>query len=459
MAAVEAVAGVLVGETGGEAVLLDARHRRCASARSHAAAAPRAACEDALDALAGDLGHPLPAATRVTLGSDWGATALRTRRGLTRVAVIRAGGPLTGAVPPLWTWPPALRDAISTGATIVDGGAEYDGRRAVPLDVEAVLRFLDTVAEAAEAVAIVGVFSPIAADDELAIAELVHRELGRAVPVSLGHEIGSLGLLERENATALNAALVGPAQVLATALMTVLEERGIEAEPFVTQNDGSAMVLEHAVRYPGRMLASGPALAMHGAAFLSGIADGVIANDDGTRTDIGVLAGGVLREEPDDVTETAGVRTTMRRPQVLRLAGGAAPGTARAAALRNALAASGVLRDQATVVAVGTGAQDVAAGLAGMEGIEVVMPADAGVAGAIGAARAFVAGQVEVFCEHGGQGAEAAVARARRAAIERAIHAGADPALVQVVEVEQMPLGYLVAPALRIRVRAEGPCL
>jgi N-methylhydantoinase A/oxoprolinase/acetone carboxylase beta subunit len=238
----------------------------------------------------------------------------------------------------------------------------------------------------------------------------------------------------------------------------VLEERGIGVEPFVTQNDGSAMVLEHAVRYPGRMLESGTALAMHGAAFLSGIADAVVANDDGAHTDIGVLAGGAPREAPDDVTETAGVRTTMRRPQVLRLAGGAR-GTARAAALRHALAASGVLRDQSTLVAIGTGAQDVAAGLAGMEGIDVVMPADAALAGAIGAARAFVAGQVEVFCEHEGQRAEAAVARARRAALERAIHAGADPARVHVVEVEQMPLGYLVAPALRIRVRAEGPCL
>jgi hypothetical protein len=459
MPAVEAVAGLLVGETGVEAVLLDARHRRCASARSHAAATPRAGCAGALDALAADLGRPLPAATRVTLGSDWVATALRTRRGLTRVAVIRAGGPLTGAVPPLWTWPPALRDAISAGAATVDGGAEYNGRRAVPLDVEAVLRFLDTVADAAEAVAIVGVFSPLAADDELAVGELVRRELGRAVSVSLGHEIGSLGLLERENATALNAALVGPAQVLASALLTVLEERGIGPEPFVTQNDGSAMVLEHAVRYPGRMLESGPALAMHGAAWMSGIADGVVANDDGAHTDIGVLAGGVPREAPDDITETAGVRTTMRRPEILRLAGGAAPGPARAAALHDALAASGVLRGQSTVVTVGTGARDVAAGLASMEGVEVVMPDDAGVAGAIGAARAFVAGQVEVFCEHEGHGAEAAVGRARRAALERAIHAGADPALVHVVEVEQMPLGYLVAPALRIRVRAEGPCL
>jgi N-methylhydantoinase A/oxoprolinase/acetone carboxylase beta subunit len=459
MAEIEAIAGVLAGETGDEAVLLDARNRLRASVRTHAAATPRAGCAGALDGLAGDLGRPLPAATRVTLGSDWVATALRERRGLTRVAVIRAGGPLTGAVPPLWTWPPALRDAISAGATIVDGGAEYDGRRPVPLDVEAVLRFLDAAAEAAEAVAIVGVFSPIAADDELAVAELVHRELGRAVPVSLGHEVGTLGLVERENATALNAALIGPARVVAAALQTVLEERGIRAEPFVTQNDGSAMVLDHAVRYPGQMLESGSALAMHGAALMSGIADGVVANHDGARTDIGVLAGGLPREATGGVTEIAGVRTTMRHPQILRLAGSAAPGTAGAAALRNALAGSGVLRDQATVVAVGTGAQDVAGGLEGMEGVEVVMPAEAGVAGALGAARAFVAGQAEVFCDHGGPDAEAAVARAGRSAVERAIHAGADPALVHVVDIEQMPLGYLVAPALRIRVRAQGPCL
>jgi N-methylhydantoinase A/oxoprolinase/acetone carboxylase beta subunit len=455
MAAVEAFAGVLAGETGAEAVLLDARRRLRASARTEAIVGPCGSCGKVLDALAGDLGRPLPAATRVTLGSDWVATALHERRDLTRVAVIRAGGPLTGAVPPLWTWPPALRDATSTGAAIVDGGAEYDGRRAVPLDVEAVVRFLDAVADATEAVAIVGVFSPIAADDELAVAELVHRELGRAVPVSLGHEIGSLGLLERENATVLNAALVGPAQELAAALLTVLEERGIGAEPFVTQNDGSAMVLEHALRYPGRMLDSGPALAMYGAAWTSGIADGVVTNDDGARTDVGVLAGGEPREEPDEITETAGVRTTMRRPQILRLTAG----SGRAAALRDALTATGVLRGQDTVVAIGAGAPDVAACLAGMEGIEVVVPDDAAVAGAIGAARAFVAGQVEVFCEHEGQRAEAAVAHARRAALERAIHAGADPALVHVVEVEQMPLGYLVAPAVRIRVRAEGPCL
>jgi hypothetical protein len=465
MAPAEATAGLLVDGTTVQAVLLDGRNRLRARTRFAASGSLRESCSVALDALAAEDGRPLPATTRVTLGSDAITAALARRRGLARVATLRVGGPLTGAIPPLWTWPPGLRAAVSAGTAIVGGGAEYDGRRQARLDREAVLRFLDDVRETAHAVAVVGVFSPVAAEDELAVCGLVRRELGAAVPVSLGHETGSLGLLERENATVLNAALVAPAQVLATTLLAVLEERSIAAEPFVTQNDGSAMALGHAARYPVLMLDGGPALAMRGAALLSGVHDCVVLDDDGQSTDVGVLVGGLPREAPDDVTEVAGVRTVVRRPEVLRLDGGRRPGESRAAAVRRALVASGVLRDPslagapATIVAVGTGAFDIAPAVAQLDGVEVVEPPSAEVAGAIGAAVAVAGGHAEVICAHEELALRTAVEKARRGAVERAIHAGADPARIQVVEVEQRPLSYLVAPALRVRVRAAGPCL
>ena len=53
------------------------------------------------------------------------------------VAVIRIGGPLTWAVPPLATWPDDVRQAVSAGEVIVRGGIEYNGSVAVPLDTEA----------------------------------------------------------------------------------------------------------------------------------------------------------------------------------------------------------------------------------------------------------------------------------------------------------------------------------
>jgi hypothetical protein len=446
----EGSAGLLVGEASAQAVLLDPRNRLRARARVAPVADGLAAtCAAALDALAEDLGRPLPAATRVTLGTHAITDALAARRELARVAVVRVGGPLTGAVPPLWTWPRDLRAAVVAGDAIVAGGAEYDGRRPTPLDVDAVRRFLDGVRGTVDAVAVVGVFAPISAEDELRVAEVVRHELGHGVAVSLSHEIGSLGLLERENATALNAALVGPARALATMLTSVLEERGVTAEPYVTQSDGSAMTLDFAEQYAVLMVGSGPALALRGAAFLSGITECVVVDDDGGQTDIGVLVSGVPREGPD-VTELAGVRTTVRRPQIVRRARDAHSGEPRV----------GGIRAPATVVAVGDGAAAVEQALAGREGIEVTVPPEADVAGAIGAAVTFSHGQVERICEAGDERTRReAIAGARRTAVERAIHAGADPALVQVVEVEQRPLSYLVTPALWIRVRAVGRCV
>jgi N-methylhydantoinase A/oxoprolinase/acetone carboxylase beta subunit len=465
----DASVGLVVGDVGADAVLLDAHERLRARAHCPLGASLRASCVRTLDALAGDLGRALPAATRVTLGTGAMRAALDDAESLSRVAVLRIGGPLTGAVPPLWTWPPDLRSAVSVGEAVVDGGAEYDGRRAAALDAEAVVRFLDGLDDAADAVAITSVFSPIGAEDELVAAELVLRELGPTVSVSLSHEIGSLGLLERESATALNAALVRPAQELFTMLLSVLGERGVAAEPYVAQNDGAAMALEHALRYPLQMLESAAALWMRGAAFLSGITECVVVDHDGARGDVGLLVSGVL-PETWDVTEIAGVRTVLRRPRIEQLDGGARLGEGPVDAVRRALAASAVLSDATArardgngrpvvVVAVGSGAPAVDDALAGRADVEVTVPPEADVAGAIGAAVAVAAGQVEVVCSHEERALRTAVTRARRAAIERAIHAGADPSVVQVIEVEQLPLSYLVEPALRIRVRAAGPCV
>jgi hypothetical protein len=82
--------------------------------------------------------------------------------------------------------------------------------------------------------------------------------------VALSHEIGSLGLLERDNAAVLNAALVGVIEDLARALDQTLSAEGIAADPFFAQNDGAVMALGHALRFPLLMVGSGPASGMRG---------------------------------------------------------------------------------------------------------------------------------------------------------------------------------------------------
>ena len=86
----------------------------------------------------------------------------------------------------------------------------------------------------------------------------------------------------------------------------------------------------------------------------------------------------------------------------------------------------------------------------------VLRPEHADVANAIGAAIAQVGGQVERVYSLEGISREEAIADCRAAAIERASAAGAVPASIEVVDVEEIPLTYVPSNATLVRVKAVG---
>ena len=53
---------------------------------------------------------------QVMLGTTHATNAILERRSLQRVAVLRVGGPATRSIPPLASWPPELREAVSLAA-------------------------------------------------------------------------------------------------------------------------------------------------------------------------------------------------------------------------------------------------------------------------------------------------------------------------------------------------------
>jgi len=79
------------------------------------------------------------------------------------------------------------------------------------------------------------------------------------------------------------------------------------------------------------------------------------------------------------------------------------------------------------------------------------------VANAVGAAIAQVSGEVDQIFQDLSR--EEAIARAQAMAEERAVSAGADPATLKTVEVEDLPLSYLPGNSLRTRVRVIGDIL
>ncbi|HYX87405.1 MAG TPA: hydantoinase/oxoprolinase family protein [Gaiellales bacterium] len=506
--------GIDVGGTNTDAVILDRDGNLVAKAKRPTSADVTTGITAALDAVLaaaavepGRIGH-------VMLGTTHATNAVLERSRLERVAAVRIGAPSTTSIPPLYDWPADLREAVSAGEAIVSGGHEFDGREIVPLGEDELRRFLAGVAGTAEAVAVTSVFASVSDGQERAAADIVREELGN-VPVSLSHEIGSIGLIERENATVMNATLRAVATEVAAALESALHAHGLEPVIFFAQNDGTLMALDYAVRHPVLTIGSGPANSIRGAAYLTGASDTLVADVGGTSTDVGVLVNGFPRESATAV-EVAGVRTNFRMPDLVAIAlgggsivedgdpvprvgpasvgyrlhdqalvfGGATatltdaavacgrlelgdrgPADARRVELERAMRRSDEMladaidriktaRGDVPLVVVGGGSPLVPDRLPGIS--EIVRPGHHDVANAIGAAIASVSGQVDRIFQPGPGGRSAMLDEARRIAHDEAVRAGADPAGVEIVALEELPLAYLTTPAVRIRGKAAG---
>lgn len=507
--------GIDVGGTNTDAVVLDGDDQLLAKAKVAGTPDVTGGIDHAIAAVLATPGVDRARITHVMLGTTHATNAILERRDLGRVAVIRIGSPATHAVRPLFGWPEDLRQVLSVGETIVGGGIEFDGRDLAPFDGEAVARFLGEVGSKANGVAITSVFSPVSSRHELLAHEVVRRELG-PIHVSLSHQIGSLGLLERENATVLNAALVGVAREVTAAVQSSLRAHHLNPVTYFAQNDGTLMALEYAIQYPVLTIGSGPANSIRGAGFLSRATDAVVLDVGGTSSDVGVLIGGFPRESSQGV-ELGGVRTNFRMPDLVTIAigggtllhgevgnvrigpqsvgyriqqealvfgggtvtltdaavaagrtqlGSCPPPTALLSRATEALMHSDHMlaeaidrvktsRADCPLIAVGGGSVLLPESIPGVS--EIHRPLHFDVANAIGATIAAVSGHVDRIAQLGAGGREAALAQATEEARQQAILAGADPSAVEVVEIEEIPLSYLTTPALRLRVKAVGP--
>jgi N-methylhydantoinase A/oxoprolinase/acetone carboxylase beta subunit len=447
------------------------------------------------------------------IGTTHFTNAVVQRRDLDRVAAVRVGLPSGASLPPFVDWPEDLAALVRGEVVMLEGGHEFDGRPLVPFDTAGMRAAARRIRDAGiRSVAVAAVFSPLNAACEEQAAAILGEECPD-VAVTLSHRLGRIGLLERENAALLNACLVRLARKTTRAFTEALRASGIAAPLYLTQNDGTVMLAEVAEAYPVYSFASGPTNSMRGAAFLSRRGDALVIDVGGTTTDIGSLRHGFPREA-NSVVEIGEVRTLFRMPDLLSLGLGggtrvaATPSLAigptsvgyrlteqalvfggdvltvtdvavaaglielgdraRVASLPASLVDSTLARIRAMIeegvdrmkteagdvplIAVGGGSFLVPPRLAGVS--EVLNVPHQAVANAVGAAIAQVSGEVDQIFQDLSR--DEAIARARRAAEDKAVAAGADRATVSVVEVEDLPLSYLPGNSLRTRVRVVG---
>lgn len=509
--------GIDVGGTNTDAVLLDEEDRLRAKGKTPDTDDVMSGIERVVSEVIRDAGIDPGEITHAMLGTTQVTNAIIERRGLTRVGIIRLGAPATRAIKPLAAWPEDLRSGVEGPASILPGGVEYDGRPISEFDEAQVRATVKEMGGGVEAFAVSSVFSPVRDDDERRTAGIIAEEVGKDVPVSISAEIGSIGLLERENATVLNAAVTPVARRVVGAFQEALGRLGIEAQLFLSQNDGTLMALDYALRYPILTIACGPTNSIRGAAFLSGMDDAIVVDVGGTSTDVGVLGSGFPRESAVAV-EIGGVQTNFRMPDLfsIGLGGGSivhpdglegavrvGPDSVGYAITREALCFGGstltmtdvaVARGMAEIGEPGrvdaaretveaayersaamfeeavdrmkTSAEEVPVIAVGggsillperMPGVSRVhKPEHFEVANAVGAAIAQVSGTVDRVFSLQDRSREEAMEEARRTAFEEAIRAGADEDSLEIVDIEEVPLAYLPGNAVRIKVKAAG---
>lgn len=510
--------GIDVGGTNTDAVLIDENLRVVASVKQHTTPDIYDGILNAVRAVLQQSGVDRSQIRQAMLGTTQCTNAIVERKNLAPIGILRIGAPASRGIPPMVDWAEDLK-AIAVKTAVVGGGFEYDGKELAPFDTEAATAFFEKLKiQNVKSVAISCVFSTVRNDHELAAAELCRKIMGEDVHVSVSSEIGSMGLIERENATILNAALYKVAQSFTEGFARSLADEGVtNAEIYLSQNDGTLMTMDYARRYPILTIACGPTNSIRGACYLSQLKNAVVVDVGGTTTDLGVIQNGFPRESGVAVT-IGGVRTNFRMPDVISigLGGGSivrqqADGTvtvgpdsvgyqinekalcfggdvctatdiavrlgmadlgdktlvagldetfARKAldAIRtlceDALDAMKVSSEDVDVILVGGGAIVLPPQLAGAK--TVTQPECGGVANAIGSAISKVSGTFEQLIDYDKTPRDQALAQARAQAVELAVAAGAIRETVEIIDAEDVPLQYYPGNTARVKIKAAG---
>jgi len=505
--------GIDVGGTHTDAVILDG-DKVIAATKALTSSDVITGVTSALDEILKQSGVAQTLIKTVMIGTTQFTNAIIERRELSKVAVIRIGLPSGRGMPPMVDWPEDMIKAVNADIYMLHGGYLYNGWPIAEMrEAEIDKTVADIVRKDIKNIAIASAFSPMNSMPEMQLAEKIRIAIPDA-QITLSHNFGRLGLMERENAAIMNTTLLPFADKVVSSFLGALSKRGLRCPAFISQNDGTLMSADFVRAYPALTFASGPTNSLRGAYKLTGLENAIVVDIGGTTSDIGVIQNGFPRES-NVVVNIGGIRTNFRMPDILAigLGGGSIVSDdgktigpksvghklvteglvfgGRTLTTSDILVASGhaeignkanvahlspetITQAKATmhtmlndniemmkpggkdmpVILVGGGAVLVTDGLKAASKLH--RPENAGVANAIGAAIAQVGGETERMLSYREIPREAAIASVTKSATQRAIKAGADPATIRAVDIEETAVPYMDEGATRVRVKVIG---
>lgn len=357
----------------------------------------------------------------IMIATDRLRGALEGSTPLARVATLRIGGPATDGMPVLSSWPEPLLARLSPITETVTGTIDSTGRELVPFDEAAAERFFERCRGEVDAVAVSSMFAPLAPEFERRAAAIATRVLGDGMSVTMSHAVAGFGLLDRESAATLSAALSPIAADMLNEIDAAIARHDSDAEVFLVQNDGTLAVAEVAVATPILLLEGVTASNLSGTALLAGVTDAVVLSEEPGRS--GFVRGGlvVMTSAP---TRVAGIRLNVELPVE---AGPAGPPHDFGAGPMHRLSLDS-----------GAGGQS--------------LP-HSEIAAAYGSALAPV-GAIAWMVSEGDEREAQRLHRAKQQVVELAIMAGADPMTAAVTVIDEIDISH--AKNRRLRILATG---
>ena len=450
-------------------------------------------------------------AEALIIGTTHFVNAIVQRKNLAKTGLIRICLPSGGSILPFADWPKELVDSMKGNFQLVRGGFEMDGSEIAKLEEKEIIDALEKLKVlGCDQIAISSVFATVRGDMEQQAYDII-KKYSPDTNISLGKNIGGMGLLERENAALINATLKPLAKEVVDSFEDLRKKLNFNCPMFFTRNDGTLIQASEVIDLPVLTFACGPTNSMRGAAFLSKEKNALVVDVGGTTTDVGEVKDGFPRQAGTSVT-VADVRTNFSMPDVISfgLGGGSiinkespsvgpqsvgheltdkamvfggsiltatdiavsygrckigtkcAPNVINKDEIINIIdqmvedrvARARTSSQKIPVIAVGGGSVMLAEEI---DGLEVIKPPHNDLANAVGAAIAQVSGQVSkiVLIDNKIDRATAinqVTEEAKKLAIER----NADPKTIKVLAVSDMPLSYLPGNNLLINVTVVG---
>jgi N-methylhydantoinase A/oxoprolinase/acetone carboxylase beta subunit len=312
--------GIDIGGTNTDIVLVDLQTTIVAHAKTITTPDINTGVKTALKQIINETKVSSDDITGIFLGTTQAANAVHQRSNLYRVGVIRIAGNNPRSLPSCYFWPQELRKALYIDTITVDGGFECSGEVITPINPSQIKSTIETLlSKNIESLAVIGVFASLNPRQELLVKEIAQDMTNGTMPISLSHQIGGAGFIERENSTILNAALKSIMTNAFKNIVSMCTEIGLACPVWITQNDGSILDLTRAIEYPVLTISAGPTNSFIGGIKLTNLEDAIVVDVGGTSTDIGVVRKGLPRRCLNN-SNIGGVTLNFSMPDVYSIA-------------------------------------------------------------------------------------------------------------------------------------------